>query len=579
LQTKRAGDPAAAGADPAAAASTHAVEQVVGASGQPLDSGTRGFMESRFGHDFGGVRVHADARAARAADAVQALAYTVGDDVVFGAGRYAPASDEGKLLIAHELAHVVQQRAAPVDAGAVEPAGSPAEREAASAASAAMRGGTPVALTATPRGLSRDVGWAQRGPIPDPYGMGYNTILTSAGAAAEPAVRDLASLEQANLSVNLAAFAALPDASALAVLALQTHATGTACEPWFPLLRAVTDPYGGATRITAHLFTGRTDRRALIIGGVHNRTEPQGAAVVDRLRALLASRATLGTRPFFTVILVPDLFARSRYSPGDPRWVQGGMGRDTSGTLSTNRPVEPNRNFPVPGEDLAATRARGSSGPNAPELVFTDPANPTAAPRPAHDTSIAGGGGTSIRMLPETRTLVSLIEHFHPERIASVHAHSLKNLPGDAPGIFVDPRGVNPTTGAVTNAAQAAEDDRLAAAMVRTGRNSLASTPIAGAPSDPFVGNVPPTGGSTVRYASGVHAEGNSLGTWAPAPVASGPGARAGITTITMEVPQWRGSGQATQLGQIEDLDRDLLADIFLEDPAVVTPATAPTTP
>jgi len=66
---------------------------------------------------------------------------------------------------------------------------------------------------------------------------------------------------------------------------------------------------------------------------------------------------------------------------------------------------------------------------------------------------------------------------------------------------------------------------------------------------------------------------------WAPAPVASGSGARAGITTVTIEVPQWRQSSQTTQLSQIEDLDRDLLADIFLEDPAVVTPPTGPATP
>lgn len=67
-------------------------------------------MESRLGHDFAHVRVHTDAAAARSAAAVGAQAYTVGSDVVFGAGRYAPTSGDGRQLLAHELTHVVQQR-------------------------------------------------------------------------------------------------------------------------------------------------------------------------------------------------------------------------------------------------------------------------------------------------------------------------------------------------------------------------------------------------------------------------------------------------------------------------------------
>jgi hypothetical protein len=67
-------------------------------------------MEPRFGHDFGNVRVHTDAKAAKSAKAVNALAYTVGRDVVFGAGQYAPRSSTGQMLLAHELTHVRQQR-------------------------------------------------------------------------------------------------------------------------------------------------------------------------------------------------------------------------------------------------------------------------------------------------------------------------------------------------------------------------------------------------------------------------------------------------------------------------------------
>jgi hypothetical protein len=85
------------------------VQDALRSTGQPLDPATRAFMEPRFGHDFSHVRVHTDARAAESAQAVNALAYTVGPDVVFGAGQYAPHSREGQRLLAHELTHVVQQ--------------------------------------------------------------------------------------------------------------------------------------------------------------------------------------------------------------------------------------------------------------------------------------------------------------------------------------------------------------------------------------------------------------------------------------------------------------------------------------
>jgi len=85
------------------------VHDVLSSPGRPLDAGTRAFMEPRFGHDFSQVRVHTDARAAESARAVNALAYTVGRNVVFGEGQYAPETSEGRRLMAHELTHVVQQ--------------------------------------------------------------------------------------------------------------------------------------------------------------------------------------------------------------------------------------------------------------------------------------------------------------------------------------------------------------------------------------------------------------------------------------------------------------------------------------
>ncbi|MEZ4727617.1 MAG: DUF4157 domain-containing protein [Caldilineaceae bacterium] len=85
------------------------VIDVLRSPGKPLDPTTRTYMETRFGHDFSQVRVHTDSRAAESAEAVNALAYTVGRDVVFGTGQYQPETGEGKRLMAHELAHVVQQ--------------------------------------------------------------------------------------------------------------------------------------------------------------------------------------------------------------------------------------------------------------------------------------------------------------------------------------------------------------------------------------------------------------------------------------------------------------------------------------
>lgn len=102
IQRKAAGDRAASSA-PAI------VRDALQAPGRPMDASTRAYMQQRFGCDFARVRVHNDAHAERSAQAVSARAYTVGNDVVFAAGQYSPHTAEGRRLLAHELAHVVQQ--------------------------------------------------------------------------------------------------------------------------------------------------------------------------------------------------------------------------------------------------------------------------------------------------------------------------------------------------------------------------------------------------------------------------------------------------------------------------------------
>lgn len=131
------------------------VHEVLGSPGQPLDSGTRAFMESRFNHDFSHVRIHTGAKSAESAWSVNALAYTVGRDIVFGSRAYAPETSGGRRLLAHELAHVVQQDGGGASSHISQSSGSgidsvdsPSEREADKVADAviSMGGASHIAL-------------------------------------------------------------------------------------------------------------------------------------------------------------------------------------------------------------------------------------------------------------------------------------------------------------------------------------------------------------------------------------------------------------------------------------------------
>ena len=137
------------------------VHDVISSGGRPLDAGVRGEMEGRLGHDFSDVRVHDDGAAHESAKAVNAHAYTVGSNVVFQRDKYDPGSDAGKVMLAHELTHVVQQRSGPVD-GSSAPGGikvsDPSdrfEREASANAERAMAVPAPTPTTAA--GIQRDV--------------------------------------------------------------------------------------------------------------------------------------------------------------------------------------------------------------------------------------------------------------------------------------------------------------------------------------------------------------------------------------------------------------------------------------
>jgi hypothetical protein len=103
---RKAADPAVI---PDGGMASMSVDEALASPGRPLDATTREFFEPRFGQNFSRVRVHTDDRSSGSARSIGALAYTVGSDIVFASGRYAPGTDSGRSLLAHELTHVMQQ--------------------------------------------------------------------------------------------------------------------------------------------------------------------------------------------------------------------------------------------------------------------------------------------------------------------------------------------------------------------------------------------------------------------------------------------------------------------------------------
>jgi hypothetical protein len=134
--------------------------QTESSAGHSLDSSTQSFMQSGFNHDFSGVRVHTDSAAQRAADSLSATAFTTGRDVYFNQGAYDPSSEQGRGLIAHELAHVAQQdngmSGASLRGFHISQPDDPAEHQADIASAAVMRGEmAPMLSTSTAQAVRR----------------------------------------------------------------------------------------------------------------------------------------------------------------------------------------------------------------------------------------------------------------------------------------------------------------------------------------------------------------------------------------------------------------------------------------
>lgn len=151
-------DRAAKAQEDTGTAAINAVDRVINGPGKPLPDGVRGDMEAGFGRSFGHVRVHDTPRAAASAQGIGAHAYTVGNHIAFNRGQYQPGTDSGRFLLAHELAHTVQQSNSPAPApatGRISQPGDRSEIQANRAATAATTGTTMPALTGGAAPISR----------------------------------------------------------------------------------------------------------------------------------------------------------------------------------------------------------------------------------------------------------------------------------------------------------------------------------------------------------------------------------------------------------------------------------------
>jgi len=531
-------------------------------------------IQAAFGrHDISGVKAHEGGAASEASRALGARAYAHGDAVAF-------ASPPDLHTAAHEAAHVVQQRGGVQLSGGVDQSGDSYERHADAVADAVVAGRSAEPLLDQGSQTSRSGGYGaavQR----KPDDQGTDAAATGKAGAAK-GVTPLTDDEW--LANHLAAGkAADPNAA-------PADESRNFVDP---------DPDPGtATPIQTevHFIAGRTSQRALVLGGVHG-SEPEGEVVV---RQLIEALKTATTKPFFTVILVPRLISKSRQDPSpkshnapfrevDDKTAKGAAGAGSKGTGSEgNIEIEPNRNFPLPGTSYDSYKKTG-------HLEFWDAgARKVRAPRDI--VKIDGKkenrakAVASEKMLPENRLLVHLIERFQPERLVSVHQHSVPGGRGDGPGVFVDPRrpatklsaddGFDPTTDqALTPEGQ--QDDKLGAAMRDTIQTDAEAAGLRKQGLDPLAGNAVPLPGTkskkppTVHYKTGAHAEGNSLGDYAPVEVKEGGvGDRPDIGTITIEIPQYDKSkpDQADALSKLEAIEVDALQRIFLGDPSKVTP-------
>ncbi len=405
--------------EPARRTAPRIVHETVRASGQPLEAHTQAVMGARFDRDFSRIRVHADARAAESASAVNASAYTVGQNIVFGAGKYRPHSADGRRLLVHELAHAVQQANAPIPTdlpiGTRDDPGEREARDVAAGGDGRVAGRRPVVLRRSPLTDDLTTSMAAGGK-----GRVFDRLRRDGPIASDP---DLQPWLDKNvppgtddrwLADQLIAQGAEPRWTSAAFAERERRASAGQWAAEGGNIEADFDVGAHRPKVPAYYFPGKTTRHAMIVGGVHG-TEAAGVQVVELLLGLLRKPDSQGKPrvPTLSVIVVPTLFPenynidtkrRSRLSPGG---------------------TDPNRNMPARGALVGARVDKQGR---------------------ALDTE-------KRPILPENLVLLDLVDRFHPERIAMVHGV----WGGPNAGVSTDPRpghdqaaATDPKTGAVT---------------------------------------------------------------------------------------------------------------------------------
>lgn len=343
--------------------------------GQPLPPSSRAFFEPRFGQDFSGVRLHTSGAAAEVAAALRAKAFTTGDQIVFGGGQYAPASQEGQRLLAHELTHVVQQQAG-------GPAGLVRSRSGVRLARAdldldrldrELRSGDPLTQS------EGDIGHgAAPGPRLDP-------------PTEDPDLRIHAEVYRKSPPLETEGEQSPSESPAPPVSPEpEPMDAGTPPEPEIrdagePLPGGVPEPEPGPDTSPAPPPTptlAPPPPRALVVGGIHG-NERGPLDIMAQLRSELGAGASSLRRDFDTIVI--------------PEMNPGGI-HATPPTRGNPRGVDLNRNFP----GLRGQPA--PSGPVPPEQ-------------------------------PETRAVRTAIERLRPDRILALHA--IENE--DEGGVYADP--------------------------------------------------------------------------------------------------------------------------------------------
>ena len=557
--------------------SPQAVMQSLG-KGSSMDSGTKNKMEGAFDSNFSNVEIHTDSNAAQLSKDMNARAFAVGNHIAFAGGEYQPGTLMGDALMAHELAHTIQQSDGKVAGAQAKGTGYSALEEDADS--------TAVNV------MSRLTG-RKDGEFKGKVDKGLKTGLTISrcGSRNPPGKQDAATVKNAGIfeqyrdkqSDLITYLRSVPPKSLSnpdnVVLLGNLYTDLNSNDYWYaktilengnePLWstdliternkRGISGFNGNATTlavskggrpIEAYFFPGKTDNRALIISGVHG-SELSG---IDVVRILIERLKQPGFTPYYSVMIVPRLFpdnaatAENRTNKKEDPDNDGNIGRVTPGQK------DPQRQNPDLGKAYDPSTKKDKTGKD---------------------------------IEPENIVLMELIERFKPARIASVHGKHL-SVKGQS-GIYADPRTDSAGTALGTDSDKrlaVAMADKAAAGGARVPGNKLDGTKNAKYPQDKDFADV---GNPQER----VDKDGYSLGGWGSTAVCDikRPEAnRPAMRIITIEVMGDSVEDVAPKADQAKRqaelaAHADALQEIFLgnneveapEDPCkIVPPATKP---